>query len=133
MRLTGHVDDDAEEPRGRPPTEVENSEAVGGREGGGEATCEVPTGTPTDVEATALATVDDGARVTNPAPLLPVAGDEGLISPRPPAVGASDGGPEGPLPDSAALVRPHHKAGFGDRESLLRPEMDAVGGRARRG
>lgn len=59
-----------------------------------------------------LAIDDDDTWGTNPAASSAVAEAKGLFLPDPPAARSSNEGPKGPIPDSTALGRPHHKAFF---------------------
>lgn len=81
-----------------------------------------------DVEAAARAGADGAAKVTNPAASAASAENEGLVSPVPPAAGAS-GGPEGPLPGGGMFDRPHHRAALCLEESLPTQEDDEAGER----
>lgn len=84
------------------------------------------------MEAAARAGADGAAKVTNPAASAASAENEGLVSPVPPAAGAS-GGPEGPLPGGGMFDRPHHRAAFCLEESLPTQEDDEAGERVWRG
>ena len=82
-----------------------------------------------DVEAAARAGADGAAKVTNPAASVAPAENEGLVSPVPPAAGASGQGPEGRLPGGGMFDRPHHRAVLCLGESLPTQEDDEAGER----
>ena len=98
----------------------------------GEAPIRAPQGTTVDVEAKERAAVDDVVWVTNPASWAAGAGNEGLVSPTPPAAEASREGPKGPVPGGGTPDRPHHRTPFCFEESLPTQEDDEAGERARR-
>ena len=109
---------DAKETRARRRAETEMSGVAEAREVVGEAPSGAPTGGAfLDVEAAARTGADGAAEVTNPATSAASAENEGLVSPVPPAAGAS-GGPEGLLPGGGMFDRPHHRAAFCLEESL---------------